>query len=70
MPRLADEDDGYLVTFIMNVKSGASKLAVYDAKTMSSEPVATVSVPLLCTSHVQPLAGERLRSRHCLPVDI
>lgn len=43
--RQPDEDEGYLVNFIMHKETGESKLAVFDAKTMSSQPVATVAIP-------------------------
>ncbi|KAK9808682.1 hypothetical protein WJX72_001857 [[Myrmecia] bisecta] len=39
------EDDGYLVTYVHNNKTGVSELAVYNAKTMSSSPVAQVKLP-------------------------
>ena len=42
---LAGEDDGHLVTFTQDSKSGASEMRVYNAKTMSSEPVAQVQLP-------------------------
>ena len=44
------EDDGHLVTFTQNTKDGASEMRVYNAKTMSQEPVATVQLPLRCPS--------------------
>jgi carotenoid cleavage dioxygenase len=40
-----DEDDGYLVCFLMEERTGKSQLAVFDAKTMDSKPLATVAIP-------------------------
>jgi carotenoid cleavage dioxygenase-like enzyme len=39
------EDDGYLVTFVYDEGSGNSELVLYDAKTMSCNPVARVKMP-------------------------
>ncbi|CAM9454562.1 unnamed protein product [Ectocarpus sp. 6 AP-2014] len=40
------EDDGYLATFVSRKDgTGTSELRVFDAKTMNSEPVATVKLP-------------------------
>eukprot|EP00898_Chlorokybus_atmophyticus_P006562 jgi/Chlat1/6907/Chrsp52S06635 len=39
------EDDGWLLTFVQDFTSDKSYLCVYDAKTMSSEPVAKVVIP-------------------------
>ena len=43
--RRASEDDGYLVTYITDDQEGRSELAVFDAKSMSSKPVARVVLP-------------------------
>jgi carotenoid cleavage dioxygenase-like enzyme len=40
-----DEDDGFLVVFVFSDKSGESTLNVYNAKTMSNEPVAVIKLP-------------------------
>lgn len=47
---LVGEDDGHLVTFTQNTKDGSSEMRVYNAKTMSQEPVAKVQLPLRCPS--------------------
>ena len=39
------EDDGYLMTFIYDAPSDTSEYAIFDAKTMSAEPIATVHLP-------------------------
>ncbi|PKA49853.1 Carotenoid 9,10(9',10')-cleavage dioxygenase [Apostasia shenzhenica] len=41
----SDEDDGYLIFFVHDEKSGKSEVNVIDAKTMSPEPVAVVDLP-------------------------
>lgn len=45
LPIAADEDDGYLVTYLMEEGSGSSSLAVFDAKTMDSKRLATIDIP-------------------------
>ncbi len=50
MTCLVGEDDGHLVTFTQNTKDGSSEMRVYNAKTMSHEPVARVQLPLRCPS--------------------
>ncbi len=39
------EDDGYLVCYLMEEVNGKTQLAVFDAKTMDSKPLATVDIP-------------------------
>ncbi len=39
------EDDGYLVLFVYDERIQASEFVVYDAKTLSSKPVARVPLP-------------------------
>ncbi len=39
------EDDGYLMTFVYDANVDASEFVVYDAASMSDEPVATVRLP-------------------------
>lgn len=39
------EDAGYLVTFLTHERTGKSMLAVYDAATMDTQPVAVVPLP-------------------------
>ena len=39
------EDDGYLMTFVYDAARDASEFAIFDAQTMSDEPVATVQLP-------------------------
>eukprot|EP00775_Hariotina_reticulata_P002346 gene2346-2652_t len=39
------EDDGYLMTYVHDEDSGKSNLVVWDAATMSPEPLAVVSLP-------------------------
>lgn len=43
--RSAAEDDGYLMTYVHDDTSGSSELVVYDARTMSGVPVASVQLP-------------------------
>jgi len=42
----AAEDDGYLVAFVYDEAKDKSDFVVYDAKTMSSTPLATVPLPV------------------------
>jgi carotenoid cleavage dioxygenase len=39
------EDDGYLMTYIYDANIDASEFAIFDAGTMSNEPIATVELP-------------------------
>ena len=39
------EDDGYLMTYVYDASSDSSEFVIYDAATMSDEPVATVQLP-------------------------
>jgi carotenoid cleavage dioxygenase len=39
------EDDGYLMTFIYDAPSDTSEFVVFDAASMSPDPVATVALP-------------------------
>ena len=39
------EDDGYLVTFVVDEASGASELQVLDAAHVGEEPVARLPIP-------------------------
>ena len=39
-----DEDDGYLMTIVYDEKKDKSELVIYDAKTMSSTPLARVDI--------------------------
>ena len=59
------EDDGHLVTFTQNTVNGASEMRVYDAKTMSSEPVARVQLPLRCPSgfHCYHMSEEQFQAQ-------
>ncbi|KAF3437909.1 hypothetical protein FNV43_RR20665 [Rhamnella rubrinervis] len=41
----SEEDDGYLIFFVHDEKSGKSSVHVIDAKTMSADPVAVVDLP-------------------------
>ncbi|XP_012065572.1 carotenoid 9,10(9',10')-cleavage dioxygenase 1 [Jatropha curcas] len=41
----SEEDDGYLIFFVHDEKTGKSSANVIDAKTMSSDPVAVVELP-------------------------
>ena len=41
----ADEDDGWLVTFIYDRGTRTSEFVVWDARTMADEPVAVVALP-------------------------
>jgi carotenoid cleavage dioxygenase len=40
-----NEDDGYLMTFVYDASKNASEYVVFDASTMSAEPVASVQLP-------------------------
>ena len=42
----AAEDDGYLMTYVHDEAAGKSEYVVYSAKTMSSNPVARVVLPV------------------------
>jgi carotenoid cleavage dioxygenase len=39
------EDDGYLMTYVYDAASHASEFVIFDAATMSAEPVASVALP-------------------------
>lgn len=39
------EDDGYLMTYVHDTATNTSQFAVFDAATMSNEPIATVQLP-------------------------
>ncbi|KAF8396150.1 hypothetical protein HHK36_017763 [Tetracentron sinense] len=41
----SEEDDGYLIFFVHDEKTGKSAVNVIDAKTMSADPVAVVELP-------------------------
>ncbi len=41
----ASEDDGYLMTYVFDADRDASEFAIFDAASMSNEPVATVALP-------------------------
>lgn len=43
--RIAGEDDGYLLVFLHDEEENKSYFAIYDAKTMSSNALATVHLP-------------------------
>ena len=40
-----DGDDGYIMGFLYDELYGRSELVIYDAKTMSQDPVATILIP-------------------------
>lgn len=40
-----DEDDGYLMSFLYNAEHNTSEYVIYDAQTMSPDPVARVPLP-------------------------
>ncbi len=42
---LLGEDDGYLMTYVYDNHTDCSEFVVYNATTMSSEPVAKVPLP-------------------------
>ena len=42
----AAEDDGYLITFVYDESTDKSDFVVFDAKTMSSTPLATLPLPV------------------------
>ncbi len=39
------EDDGYLMTYVYDAASDTSSMAIFDARSMSSDPVASVHLP-------------------------
>lgn len=39
------EDDGYLITFVVDKKTNESECVLLDAKTMSSTPIARMKIP-------------------------
>nr|AAK00622.1 carotenoid cleavage dioxygenase 1 [Persea americana] len=41
----SEEDDGYLIFFVLTERTGKSEVNVIDAKTMSADPVAIVELP-------------------------
>ena len=41
----AAEDDGYLMTYVFDAESNTSEFVIFDAATMSDEPVAAVKLP-------------------------
>lgn len=42
----ASEDDGYIVTFLHNEVTNVSELGIFDARSPTLEPVATVKIPV------------------------
>jgi hypothetical protein len=41
----AEEDEGYLITYVHDEVAGRSTLNVYDARSMAQEPLAVVALP-------------------------
>ena len=41
----AAEDDGYLMTYVYDAASNESDFVIFDAASMSAEPIATVHLP-------------------------
>ena len=41
----SSEDDGYLMTYVFDKSKNTSDFVIFDAKTMSQEPVASVHLP-------------------------
>ena len=39
------EDDGYLMTYVFDQSKDSSEFVIFDAKTMSAEPIAAVQLP-------------------------
>jgi carotenoid cleavage dioxygenase len=39
------EDDGYLMTYVYDAATNSSEFVIFDAASMSSEPIATVQLP-------------------------
>ncbi|KAJ4762783.1 Carotenoid cleavage dioxygenase [Rhynchospora pubera] len=60
-----DEDDGYLIFFVHDENTGKSEVNVVDAKTMSTEPVAVVELPVRVPygSHAFFITEEQLQSQ-------
>ena len=40
-----DEDDGYLVTFLIDERNGTSECAIIDAKNLAAGPVCRLALP-------------------------
>lgn len=59
------EDDGHLVTFTQSATDDTSEMRVYDAKTMSNEPVARVQLPLRCAAgfHCYHMSEDQFQSQ-------
>ena len=59
------EDDGHLVTFTQDSKSGVSEMRVYNAKLMSDEPVARVQLPERCPAgfHCYHMSEEQFQTQ-------
>jgi carotenoid cleavage dioxygenase len=43
--RAETEDDGYLMTFVFDETSDTSELVIFDARTLSHDPIARVHLP-------------------------
>ncbi|KAH9564363.1 hypothetical protein CY35_04G021400 [Sphagnum magellanicum] len=63
------EDDGYLICFVHDEKSGNSEVVIIDAKTMASRPVAVISLPSKVPSgfHSIFLSQEQLSNQNGKP---
>lgn len=59
VPRGLEEDDGYLATFVTS-RAGSSEFCLFDARSLSAEPVARVALPrrlpILFHSNTAPLS--------------
>lgn len=67
---LTGEDDGHLVTFTQDQTSGASEMRVYNAKTMTEAPTASVQLPIRCPSgfHCYHMSEEQFQAQSPLRV--
>ncbi len=65
----ASEDDGYLMTYVYDANTDSSEYAIFDAGSMSNEPVATVQLPRVPVRLPRQLGAEldrRLNTRRRL----
>ncbi|WP_454254474.1 carotenoid oxygenase family protein [Pseudomonas sp. Marseille-Q8238] len=58
----AEEDDGYLVVFCINVATGRSELQIFDARALDNGPLARVIIPVKVPAgfHATWINGDRL----------
>ena len=61
---MGTDDDGYLITFVVEEATGRSELHVLDAARMGDEPVCRLAVPVRVPTgyHSSWIPGNELRS--------